>query len=143
MPDVKVSFAWRRHPGGRPTARLRERAVSVLGRVGIDGVEVGVLVCDDRAIRALNRSYRGKDAATDVLSFPSGDRLPEGGSYLGDIAISLDTAGREAQAAGIGTIEEIERLLIHGLLHLAGFDHETDGGEMRALERTIRRKERR
>jgi len=100
--------------------------------------EVGVLVCDDAAIRELNRDYRHKDAATDVLSFAGGAAEPGEAPYLGDVAISLETAVRQAAAAGVPVERELETLLLHALLHLMGYDHETDQGEMEALEKRLR-----
>jgi len=96
--------------------------------------EVGVAFVSDAAIRALNARYRGKDAATDVLSFPSG----EAGS-LGDIAIAVGVARRQAAAAGHAFGVEARVLALHGLLHLLGYDHETDGGRMRRAERRLLR----
>ncbi len=97
--------------------------------------EIELILCDDTAIQALNRTHRQIDKATDVLSFPlEGDHehLP-----LGTIVLSLDHA--EAKAAELGhTIqEEIALLFVHGLLHLMGYDHETDDGQMREIEHTI------
>jgi probable rRNA maturation factor len=113
--------------------------MAVLERVGVTPAEIGVLVCDDATIRSLNRHYRGHDTATDVLAFPSGTTQPEGPLYLGDVAISLETAARQAHTAGIMLERELQRLLLHGVLHLCGYDHETDAGEMRSLEARLRR----
>lgn len=121
------------------TAGLRRLARETLGRLRLPACEVGVLICDDRTIRALNRRYRGKDAPTDVLSFPDGDALPEGGRYLGDVALSLETAARQAAERGVPLVREIELLILHALIHLAGHDHERDGGEMERLEGALRR----
>ena len=121
------------------TAGLRSLAREALGRLRLPACEVGVLVCDDRRISALNGRYRGKDAATDVLSFPDGEALPEGGRYLGDVAISLETAARQAAERGVPVVRELELLLLHALIHLAGHDHERDGGEMERLEGSLRR----
>lgn len=98
-----------------------------------------MLVCDDATIRTLNRRFRHKDAATDVLSFPDGTALPDGGLYLGDVAISLDTAGRQAAERGVPLVRELELLLLHAVIHLAGYDHESDAGEMERLEKALRR----
>jgi probable rRNA maturation factor len=133
-----VAFTWAMRPAGRPAARLRRLAVAALRRLGVTEGEVGVLVCDDATIRALNRDFRHKDAATDVLSFAGGGSEPGERAYLGDIAISLETAGRQAVAAGVPVERELETLLLHALIHLMGYDHETDGGEMNALERRLR-----
>lgn len=89
---------------------------------------------DDASIRQLNRDFRGHDAPTDVLSFPSPQ--PD---YAGDIAISTETAGRQARARRHALDTELRILLLHGLLHLAGHDHETDQGEMRRREQALRR----
>ena len=136
--ELRVAFRWQRHPGGRPTETLRALAVAVLGRVGVQRGEVGVLVCDDATIRHLNSHFRRKDRATDVLSFPGGFDQPDGPPYLGDIAISLETAARQAVEAGVELEREMQLLLLHGLLHLCGYDHEADDGEMEALEARLR-----
>jgi probable rRNA maturation factor len=99
--------------------------------------EVSVLFCADRRMRALNRRYRGKDRSTDVLAFPAG---VDGADFLGDIVISVPYAAREARRRREPQTREIDRLLVHGLLHLMGYDHETDDGEMDALEARVRRR---
>jgi probable rRNA maturation factor len=118
---------------------MRELARRVLARMGVHEGEIGVLVCDDATIRSLNRHFRAKDAATDVLSFPAGYPQPDGPVYLGDVAISLDTSRRQAEAAGVAVLTELKTLLIHALLHLHGYDHEVDDGAMEALEEELRR----
>jgi probable rRNA maturation factor len=95
--------------------------------------EVSVAFVSDARIRALNRRYRRKDAATDVLSFPSGEQ-----GSLGDIVIAAGVARRQARAAGHAFGAEARVLALHGLLHLLGHDHETDGGGMRRLEARLR-----
>jgi probable rRNA maturation factor len=89
----------------------------------------------DKTIRQLNRQFRGVDKATDVLSFPADEE-----SNLGDIAISVDTAAAQAKENGLTFEEEVAQLILHGLLHLSGYDHETDNGEMNRLELRLRRK---
>jgi probable rRNA maturation factor len=111
--------------------RLAQAAVGLAG-------EVEVLLASDRTLRRLNREFRGKDAATDVLSFPALDEAA--GTHAGDLAISLETAGRQAREFGISLRDEVRVLLLHGLLHLAGMDHEVDSGEMAAREAELRRK---
>ena len=111
--------------------------------VGLDG-EVHVLLADDATLRRLNRKFRGKDKATDVLSFPAGVTTvffgdPEGSEFAGDLAISLETAARQAARFGHSLRDEVRVLLLHGTLHLAGFDHEVDQGEMAAREAELRR----
>jgi len=105
---------------------------------GLKGA-VSVLLTDDKEIRRLNREFRGKDKATDVLSFPA--RNDMGRSLLaGDLAISVETAAREADLRGHLLDLELRVLLLHGILHLAGYDHETDSGEMARRENLLRRK---
>jgi len=95
---------------------------------------VDVLLTDDASLRRLNRNFRGKDKATDVLSFPA---VENPGGHTGDLAISLDTAARQAAAFGHSLRDEVRILMLHGLLHLSGMDHETDAGEMLALQREL------
>lgn len=103
--------------------------------VGLRG-EVDVLLADDATLRRLNKTFRGKNKATDVLSFPAAEN-PDG--HAGDLAISLDTAARQAAAFGHSLRDEVRILLLHGLLHLSGMDHEVDKGEMAAREGELRR----
>lgn len=86
-------------------------------------------------MRALNRRFRGQDRPTDVLAFASGSA-----ELLGDIVVSVPYAGRQAGRRGEPVARELDRLLLHGFLHLAGYDHETDDGEMDALESKLRRR---
>jgi probable rRNA maturation factor len=108
--------------------------------VGSPEGEVGVLLTRDPEIRELNRRFRRKARATDVLAFPDGTCNPEIGPRIGDIVISLPAARRNARRAGHPLRKEVACLLIHGFLHLMGYDHEVDGGEMAALESEIRRR---
>ncbi len=98
---------------------------------------ITICLMDDRAIRALNAKFRGRRKATDVLSFPSG--LGHNG-FLGDIAISVQTARNNARREEHSLLEEIELLVLHGLLHLLGYDHETDSGQMTRKELRLRPK---
>jgi probable rRNA maturation factor len=108
--------------------RAREFALAVLDRLGKDAWDLSILICDDSFIRGLNRQYRDKDEATDVLSFEQGDsyRDPEGVERIlaGDIVISLDALARNAEEFGISRDDELRRLIVHGILHLSGMDHE-------------------
>jgi probable rRNA maturation factor len=103
---------------------------------------VSVLLTGDAEIRTLNREFRKKDKATDVLSFPAAaiPGLPKSEQVAGDLAISLETAAREAALRGHSLEQEVKVLLLHGTLHLAGYDHETDEGQMARREATLRRK---
>jgi probable rRNA maturation factor len=98
---------------------------------------VDVLLTSDSVLRRLNRDFRGKDKPTDVLSFPSPEEISD--HHAGDLAISLETAARQAKTYGHTLREEVRILLLHGLLHLSGMDHETDSGEMAAREAELRR----
>lgn len=100
---------------------------------------VSVLLAGDAEIRRLNREFRGKDKATDVLSFPAGENQGRSRS-AGDLAVSVETASREAALRGHPLETELRILLLHGVLHLAGFDHETDNGEMARKENALRKK---
>jgi probable rRNA maturation factor len=97
--------------------------------------EVTVALISDARMRTLNRSYRNKDYATDVLSFPTHDE-----TYLGDIVIATGVAQRQADEVGHPVSTELRVLALHGLLHLLGYDHETDQGEMARLEARLRKK---
>ncbi len=123
---------------------LTKQLARLLRAIGLPDAEVSVLFTGDRAIQSLNRRYRGLDRATDVLSFS----LQEGPAphlrtnHLGDIVIAVPTALRQARQEGHSLRQEIERLLVHGLLHLAGYDHEQGVAEatrMRRRERTLTR----
>jgi probable rRNA maturation factor len=106
----------------------------------VEGAGISVVLCGDSRMRRLNREWRGVDRTTDVLSFSSGavrDRLPRRlppGTFLGDLAISLPCAERQARRFGHGTGREVQILLTHGLLHLLGYDHEKDDGSMFRLQ---------
>ena len=103
--------------------------------VELDG-EVQVLLTSDAEIKRLNKAFRGKNKPTDILSFPAS---VEAEDIAGDLAISLETAARQAADHGHSLRDEVRILLLHGLLHLAGEDHETDSGEMAARELALRK----
>jgi len=118
------------------TRRLRPWLTRLVAALAPKAESLGVRFVGDREMRRTNRQFRGMDKATDVLSFP-GDAGEEG--PLGDILISVPTARRQAGEAGHGVDRELKVLLLHGVLHCLGHDHETDGGEMERLERRLRR----
>ncbi len=148
-------------------AVLEEFLARVRRTVGAGGESISVCLVSDAAMAQMNRRYRGKRGPTDVLSFashgessdngktaarkaplrktPHGKRRwprrsPVGGNFLGDIAISPQTARRNARRFGRRLEDELRMLILHGVLHLLGYDHEADGGEMERLERRLRRK---
>ncbi len=111
----------------------------LLAQLGMRDIELSVLVCDDARMLDLNRTYRGKDATTDVLSFPSqGPGIPGEPKHLGDIVISCEQASRQAEEIGQTLNVELRFLMLHGVLHLLGYDHETDQGEMLALQARLK-----
>ena len=112
-------------------------ATTALAAIGKSESSVTIAFVSDKKIRELNRQFRNLDKATDVLSFPSGG--PDE-AELGDVAISVDTAVTQAKENGLAFENEIAQLILHGLLHLSGYDHETDNGEMNRLELRLRRK---
>jgi probable rRNA maturation factor len=101
-----------------------------------------IVLVSDRAIRKLNRQFRGQDEVTDVLSFPNQPEPfeAENQSQLGEIVISIQRAAVQAKQNGLTFSNEVEQLILHGLLHLCGYDHETDDGEMNRLELKLRKK---
>ncbi len=113
---------------------LRQFAAGLSLRVG-KGRPFACVIQNDAALRRLNRNFLQHDYATDVLSFPSGERK----GSLGDIAISIDRARVQARQFGHSLATELRILMLHGLLHLKGFDHETDGGKMQRSETRWRR----
>jgi len=124
------------HPSGPALSRrVRARARALLAALGRPGSSLSILLTTDGRIRTLNRRWRSVDHATDVLSFPAHAR-PGRGPDLGDLAISLDTARRRATRAGRSVGAEVDRYLVHGLLHLAGYDHQkpAEAREMARLE---------
>ena len=96
---------------------------------------LSLAIVSDRRMRALNRQFRGKDAVTDVLSFPSGTR-----GFMGEIVIASGVAKQQAKTAGHTVATEVRVLALHGLLHLLGYDHESDDGKMARAERRLRKK---
>ena len=122
--------------------RWRGFAEKALKVVPAGGAGVTVAFVSDRLMRELNRRWRGKRGTTDVLSFPAGrEEWEQGeGRTLGDVVISVEQAERQAEENGLTLDGEIAQLILHGLLHLCGYDHETDSGEMNALELRLRRR---
>ncbi len=122
--------------------RISALLVRVLADEGVeDGAGLSIEIADDELLTELNREHRGVDGPTDVLSFAAEEGeafpgAPDQPRYLGDIAVSVETVRRNAVDAGLTTADEIDHVLVHGVLHLLGWDHETDEDEaaMRARE---------
>jgi probable rRNA maturation factor len=104
--------------------------------------DASIVFVSDAAIKELNRKFRGKNYATDVLSFPAGaeEFEKDARTNLGEVVISLDRAASQAKENSLTLTNEVQQLILHGLLHLAGYDHETDKGEMNRLELKLRKK---
>jgi probable rRNA maturation factor len=130
---VIVAARGRRAPA--LAARLGRDARRLLRGLGREDAELSLLLVSDREMRALNRRWRGRDRPTDVLSFPQDDAR---GPLLGDVVISIDTARRQAAEQRTTVGREAGRLLIHGLLHLLGYDHERSVTEARRMQRRER-----
>jgi probable rRNA maturation factor len=132
--DIVVeSPLWKAQRGA--DAMLR-RALAAAGALVPSDGELAVVLTDDAAIRALNRDWRGKDAATNVLSFPAKEARPDRRAprLLGDIVIAYETVAREAAAEGKPFMHHLAHLAVHGFLHLVGYDHEANG-DADAMER--------
>lgn len=111
-------------------------AEKALGAIGKPASSATIAFVSDKNIRKLNQQFRQIDKPTDVLSFPDDEQE----TNLGDIAISVETAAAQAKDNGLTFENEIAQLILHGLLHLSGYDHEIDDGEMNRLELRLRKK---
>jgi probable rRNA maturation factor len=133
----------RRGAGKRYPARaVKSLALEILRLLNCEQTELSLALVGDSEIRKLNAKYREKDYATDVLSFPAAETLPGPLPLLGDVVISVDKARAQAKERGRTLKEELTTLLIHGIMHLLGYDHERsarDARVMRRLERKIYR----
>ena len=125
---MSISIRSQRGPHGVARGRLRTRARRMLDALGRLDSELSVVLVDDTIMQSLNATYRGKDQTTDVLSFAmtEGDFGDVNPDVLGDVVISVPTARRQATQARQPLLDRVTFLLAHGLLHLIGYDHETD-----------------
>jgi len=123
-----LSSRWRRSLPGAPTL-VRRAARAALAAAGETPAEISFALADDAAVRVLNRDYRGKDKPTNVLSFESGER-----PFLGDVVLALETVLAEAESQGKPAADHVTHLVVHGVLHLLGHDHETPA-EATTMER--------
>jgi probable rRNA maturation factor len=133
MPSPSSTVTFRRVPADF-SRRAIERFARRLHVEVARGRPFDCLIAGDAELRRLNREFLGKDYATDVLSFPA----PDAGAFLGDIAISFARARAQARVFGHNPGQEIQILMLHGLLHLLGMDHTTDGGRMARAEKRWR-----
>ena len=121
---------------------LEKFARQVKRELRLNGREVAICLVSDAEMTRLNKTYRGKNKVTDVLSFPvaNNTRPKPGATFMGDIAIAPMVARRNAKKYGRALTEELRILILHGVLHLMGYDHESDGGHMERRERRLRRR---
>ena len=119
-------------------ARLDRQARAILSDVGEASAELGILFVGDQRMRSLNRQYRGKDRTTDVLAFAMREAPHSSSSVLGDVVIAVPTAARQAKEGQRSLDEELTVLLVHGILHLCGYDHERSEKEARRMHRRER-----
>ena len=126
-----------RKDGGRAVSsrKLRKIALKVLDLVEQGQAELCLVLVGNAEIRKLNAKFRKKDYPTDVLSFPAGDKLPPGVPLLGDVVISVEKAKEQAEHGGRTLDEEMVTLLIHGIVHLLGYDHERSPKDARVMDR--------
>ncbi len=137
MAGVEIVLGDRRARSLEPACR--RVLLRLLKETGHAGSGLTLLLATDAVVRRLNRRFRRKDATTDVLSFPSSGELEPGEPHLGEIAISVPQAARQARRARWAIGSEMALLLTHGFLHLLGYDHEHDDGTMRRLESQLLR----
>jgi probable rRNA maturation factor len=135
---MEVAFIRRRRARGGDGRALAPFVRRLARLIRSEADEVTVVFTDDHEMAQLNHQYRGRDRTTDVLSFPGGPD-PDGVVRQGEIVISVEKAQRQAAQRHHSLNTEIRYLLIHGFLHLMGFDHEADSGEMAGEERRLRR----
>jgi rRNA maturation RNase YbeY len=119
-------------------ARLDRQARAILSDVGEASAELGILFVGDQRMRSLNRQYRDKDRTTDVLAFAMREAPHSSSTVLGDVVIAVPTAVRQAKEGQRSLDEELTVLLVHGILHLCGYDHERSEKEARRMQRRER-----
>jgi probable rRNA maturation factor len=117
-------------------ASLRRKTDKILSALGCPEAELSLLLTDDAGISGLNEEYLGRRGPTNVISFPmrEGEMANPDDELLGDVAISVETAAREAEGGELSFTERLDRLLVHGILHLLGYDHERPGSDARLME---------
>lgn len=141
-PEISIESPWPAEADWKKLTALAESALAqVAPELANSRLSASILFSDDAEVHALNREWRGKNQSTNVLSFPMLEReellalAPEGPpELLGDIVLALETCQREAEDKGISLEHHVAHLIVHGLLHLAGYDHETSPEDARAME---------
>jgi probable rRNA maturation factor len=118
-----------------PSRKLKKIALAILDLAGQADAELSLALIGNAEMRKLNAKYRGKDYPTDVLSFPMEETAPTATRLLGDVIISVDKAREQAKERGRAQDQEMTTLLIHGIVHLLGYDHERSAKDARAMKR--------
>src|SRR5262245_60735683 len=136
MAIVRHGEAWPREIGDAALTRAARAAIDSAPALSRGTYQVTLLLTDDEEMRALNRTWRGKDASTNVLSFPAGETIAAPG-LLGEVALAYETTAEEARAQGIRLEDHVAHLVVHGVLHLIGFDHmqDAEAERMESIER--------
>jgi len=131
--DIQIANRQKGHPIS--LRKLRRRTRIILDALKSPEGEISILLVDDLQIAAMNRRFLGREGPTNVIAFPMQEGRFSGLSpnLLGDVVISVDTAHREARSAGLALDERVTQLLVHGMLHLCGYDHEHDAAEARRM----------
>jgi probable rRNA maturation factor len=122
-----------------PAFRFRKIAQAILASLGLEDAELSLVLTGNSAMQKLNAQYRQKDYPTDVLSFPVEGAMPSDHRLLGDVIISVEKAREQAKARGHTVEQEMITLLIHGIVHLLGYDHERSARDARAMTRVEKR----
>ncbi len=139
---IEMAGDWRPIPDASGAIEAAARAASAFPEAGLAGCSVAIALSDDAEVARLNETYRGKAAPTNVLSFPAPSDTPSAADdeprFIGDIVVAAETVSREAQAQGTPPRDHLQHLTVHGLLHLAGFDHEDDAGAERMEQLEVR-----
>jgi probable rRNA maturation factor len=137
--DIQIANRQKRHP--LSLRKIRRRTRIILDALKSPEAEISILLVDDLQIAAMNRKFLGREGPTNVIAFPMQEGRFSGLSpdLLGDVVISVDTAHREARDAELALEERLTQLLVHGLLHLHGYDHEHNAAEARRMAAKSRR----
>ena len=140
-PTAKIDVDVLRLGKGRrvPVRAIKAKARRILEILDKSSSELSIALVGDNQIQALNAEYRAKNEPTDVLSFPADEVLPDGNLLIGDVVISVERAAVQAKAMGRSLDQELESLLIHGILHNLGYDHERSAKDARAMKTLERR----
>ena len=134
----QIDLIWDSDEDQPPNLKLESFLNALFDRVELNSVELSILITHDQKMAELNSQFRHKDRTTDVLSFPSSTGAFSDITHMGDIVISIDQARKQATEIGQSLVQELYFLSLHGVLHLMGYDHETDQGEMLSYQNQLK-----